>query len=137
MNIARDLAALEREAAQAEDRADEATIAQAHQDLSQTLAAEDAAWDAAQVAPDATSPEYRAGWAAEDARQRGEDGGTAPADEMSAFTGRLADWLRSQPDVAEVDVVADGGNDTAMSSTILGFSLAGVGGVSLGMNITP
>jgi hypothetical protein len=68
---------------------------------------------------------------------RGEDGGAAPADEMSAFTGRLADWLRSQPDVAEVDVVADGGNDSQALSTILGFSLAGVGGVSLGMNPTP
>ncbi len=99
----------------ATDAEDEATIAQAHQDLSQTLAAEDAAWDA----------------------RKGEDGAAAPADEMSAFTGRLADWLRSQPDVAEVDVVADGGNDSQALSTILGFSLAGVGGVSLGMNPTP
>jgi len=121
----------------ATDAEDEATIAQAHQDLSNSLAAEDAAWDARQAAPDATSPEYRAGWATEDARQRGEDGAAAPADEMSAFTGRLADWLRSQPDVAEVDVVADGGNDSQALSTILGFSLAGVGGVSLGMNPTP
>jgi hypothetical protein len=119
----------------ATDAEDEATIARAHAELSDTLAAEDAAWDAKQAAPDATWPEW-AGWAAEDARQ-GEDGGAAPADEMSAFTGRLADWLRSQPDVAEVEVVAEGGIDTAASSTILGFSLAGVGDISLGMNPTP
>jgi hypothetical protein len=91
-------------------------------------------------APDATSPEYRAGWAAESASQAttlvGED---LDDDELGMFASRLLGWLRSQPDVISAEIVMDTGKDDRKTSAdiILGVDVAAIGGVSMTMNITP
>lgn len=103
-------------------------------------------------APDATSPAYRAGWAAEDAQEKAdaatiaaghakaeaeiaaEDEAEALAEADEAGLGllslhdRLEKFLRSQPDVDSVEYVGDG---------IFGFTLAATGGMSLQVNVTP
>lgn len=83
----------------AQEAADQAKIAAGHAAVETEIAAEDAL-------AEADGPELA----------------------MVSLRGRLERFLRTQPDIAEVEEVADG---------IFGFVLAGAGGVSLGMNITP
>ena len=51
---------------------------------------------------------------------------------VTSFAGRLEAWLGEQPDTADVELVMS--DDKA---AIFGFRLAGLGGMSLQVNVTP